>query len=999
MEWTGWRTTDQFGWEQPALEDIVGPNGRSKLSGIERPHDYQVSISFPGADFDKGSEGHVRDLLDHEGRVLASSGTEFAEALQGWLRKGWLDGDEDQALRHVFVCSKNLRYCPGSIKAKGFRHYLATNPDASPDVSTAILNENWAMYLRESFVEARVVVFVINEDWLDSIPCNQEFEALITRKNNFRQAGTGQGFKEGLAHEARKYFDVFQITYNAQTSAEGKLKAQTEFVDVVAKYSVKHEPPPQPGMELRDLTGDAKEVDWPNWMYYRALEGSNGWETLIEVRDVIKEYGEDGFGVPTPRLLPVTHKVASRRFRFRFMGITGDVFNEGYKYMAHPFLLVDEATGANIVAEGKGYFRTVGERMGTLGMSHWVGPKQYTWMEWLVPDDQPPVVVSQVDVRANARRFVVEAMPVSAWPLHGDTLKDYTFLAFGQASSTDVTQPPKWVPLHEAGSGASGEVQLPAVSPPCKAFRLRVLETTGGGSGEPTAPVVGRLRLKVAYPEGLFAVGGGKASGTGGNTAMEDAPPAFAFDGDEQTRWVDIDGGGIGNVARLEYEDTAPVEIVEYHITSQVYALSSYHSHMNGTPRDWTLKAKAEGQDEWMVVDTRSQVYFTNHQERKKFQVAKPMLARIYAFEFTAVAAGCASRSIQIGMLDLFARSAAHTADLGKHQVVVLPSAYNSAVSAAQAAWPPGELAPVWGISWPEAGALQFVIPQNARGYGVVTGGKVGWVQGEGRVSNWYDHPLEFDDAPTVHPDDLDLPVKPNRIHLVVRPRKEVLTGVDHVHSMSFRREYPGGEAELVHTYTRPFALKAYAITSAENYVRGDPRSWSLQAAVPDGSGGDAWVTLHAVTNFWFPDRSARALFQLPGNTVEASKYRLVITEMNAMVALLHLQQLALFKQLAPEEQEEQQQRDSAGTGTDTDARAAGSEPPATDTPAAAAGGARDALAVPYFGPAHVTLKVRPREGEDGFLRLAGYSIEAAPAELGGVRPAAWVLEGLTSTY
>lgn len=54
----------------------------------------QVAISFPGADFDKGSEGHRAELLDHEGKVLACSGTEMAEALQAWLRDAWLDGDE-----------------------------------------------------------------------------------------------------------------------------------------------------------------------------------------------------------------------------------------------------------------------------------------------------------------------------------------------------------------------------------------------------------------------------------------------------------------------------------------------------------------------------------------------------------------------------------------------------------------------------------------------------------------------------------------------------------------------------------------------------------------------------------------------------------------------------------------------------------------------------------------------------------------------------------------
>ena len=42
MDWTSWSVKDQFGFDQPPLSDVVGPNTRSKLSGQERPHDYQV---------------------------------------------------------------------------------------------------------------------------------------------------------------------------------------------------------------------------------------------------------------------------------------------------------------------------------------------------------------------------------------------------------------------------------------------------------------------------------------------------------------------------------------------------------------------------------------------------------------------------------------------------------------------------------------------------------------------------------------------------------------------------------------------------------------------------------------------------------------------------------------------------------------------------------------------------------------------------------------------
>lgn len=78
--------------------------------------------------------------------------------------------------------------------------------------------------------------------------------------------------------------------------------------------------------------------------------------------------------------------------------------------------------GESIIAPGKGYYSVAGERLGTLGFTHWCGPKQYSWIEWLVPNDQPPVAISKVDVHVNARYWVVEAMPADVWPSHGDIL-------------------------------------------------------------------------------------------------------------------------------------------------------------------------------------------------------------------------------------------------------------------------------------------------------------------------------------------------------------------------------------------------------------------------------------------------------------------------------------------------------------------------------------------------------------------------------------------------
>lgn len=149
------------------------------------------------------------------------------------------------------------------------------------------------------------------------------------------------------------------------------------------------------------------------------------------------------------------------------------------------------------------------------------------------------------------------------------------------------------------------------------------------------------------YPEGVYPISGGLVTGSGGNALLEDAPPAYAFDGDDQNRWVDVDGGGIGNTSWLGYEHYEPVKVIAYTITSQIYALSSYHSHLNGTPRDWTLQAWHEGTGDWVVVDERSHVYFSGHRQTHKFDVARPTEARKYKLVFTAVSAGCASRSIQ----------------------------------------------------------------------------------------------------------------------------------------------------------------------------------------------------------------------------------------------------------------------------------------------------------------------------------------------------------------
>eukprot|EP00200_Dunaliella_tertiolecta_P006306 CAMPEP_0202355414 /NCGR_PEP_ID=MMETSP1126-20121109/10320_1 /ASSEMBLY_ACC=CAM_ASM_000457 /TAXON_ID=3047 /ORGANISM="Dunaliella tertiolecta, Strain CCMP1320" /LENGTH=984 /DNA_ID=CAMNT_0048948029 /DNA_START=163 /DNA_END=3117 /DNA_ORIENTATION=- len=984
MDWTGWHEVDQFGWHQPSLAQLVGPSGRSKLSGVERPYNYQVSISFPGADFDKGSGGQYAALSDHTGKHLASSGTEMAEAIQSWLTEGWLDGDEMRGLDHIFVCSKNLKFCEGSIKAKNFRIGQPKKESREADGGVAILNENWAMYLRESFLEASVVIFVINEDWLDSIPCNQEFEALITRKRqlqgaqkknaiifvditnekfNQRWGGKLPQFKEGLTYEAGKYFDVFNYTYNVQANSEQKLYVQQDLIRVVAEYSTKF--PAVPGKVYNDLMPDAKIVNWPNWLFFRSLEGTNGWEPLLE------EYQEgDGcFDNKEPLIWNVPKPFSSRRFRLRLMGVAGDTFQEGFKFMCRAPLLIDASTGQNIVAEGKGFWKTPGERnpgLRPLGFSHWVGPKQYSWLEWLIPDNEPPALVSSADIRVNARYWVLEALPASVWPCNGNILRDgYNFLGFDDPNATaakdKAIREPRWQALHSMAEASclseDCTYTLPASTPACKAFRLRLLEASEPGSDHLAAG----LQLKAGFPEGMYPISGGQVTGSGGNAELEDAPPAYAFDGDEQNRWVDINGGGIGNISWLAYEHTEPVMVMEYTITSQMYALSSYHSHLNGAPRDWTLKACKENGD-WEEIDRQTHIYFSGHRQTQKFVVAKPIIAQKYMLEFTAVAAGCASRSIQVGDVELLAKLPARNSPLQQSQLVVLASACNSVSPATACATPCGSPAADYGIHWPDPDLLQVLLPAHL-GYGtgpplgVLRGGRLGWVLGQDRVTNWYDHPLDITLEPRMQ-EDADAPVVTTNM-LVVRPRKDVIIA-DKVHQVTFRPAYPARECELQYTHTRPVTIKAYGMRSCPNYNRGDPRTWVLEAETAPG----IWEEIHHVTNYHFADRGAPVLFHLPDNAAMASKYRLVILEMKAMVGLLHLGDFVLYASMEHQE------------------------------------AADDLVQMHYREAAHVTMKVKMREGQSGLVKLSSYMVcPLSSYKLEKAFPKAWVLEGLTSEY
>jgi hypothetical protein len=94
--WAEWSDADQFGNPQPAFKSVVGPDGRTKFGDQERPHPYEVAISFPGASFGSGKTASgATPLLDENGNILAESGTALAEAMQHWLVEDWLEGNAD----------------------------------------------------------------------------------------------------------------------------------------------------------------------------------------------------------------------------------------------------------------------------------------------------------------------------------------------------------------------------------------------------------------------------------------------------------------------------------------------------------------------------------------------------------------------------------------------------------------------------------------------------------------------------------------------------------------------------------------------------------------------------------------------------------------------------------------------------------------------------------------------------------------------------------------
>ena len=152
----------------------------------------------------------------------------------------------------------------------------------------------------------------------------------------------------------------------------------------------------------------------------------------------------------------------------------------------------------------------------------------------------------------------------------------------------------------------------------------------------------------------------------------------------------------------------------------------------------------------------------------------------------------------QVGNVEFLARLPERTQYLEEHQVIVLPSAYLDSKSP---------------VTWSSSGSMDLQLPLHPKivmskdlpaigELGIAIGGILAWTTGDGRVSNWYDHPLERKyDNPRLtlqDPDDIF-----EWYHMLcVRPAKQPIL-VDGVHTIPYRMEYAMGEAELVYTHPR----------------------------------------------------------------------------------------------------------------------------------------------------------------------------------------------------
>ncbi|GLC48810.1 hypothetical protein PLESTB_000151200 [Pleodorina starrii] len=430
-----------------------------------------------------------------------------------------------------------------------------------------------------------------------------------------------------MRQQAEKYFDVHTLTYNETLSPEQKAQARQSLTTIVRQYSTAYE---VPSAEIEDMARTT--VQWRNWLYFRCLEGTNGWRELLDVQDcnwrqALADSREGRW--PRPSFQCTTQGVLSRRFRLRVTRLGDGRFGE---IQLVGWELFDAASGENIVRPGNGYIRAPGglnpasSAMIDMGMGAWChkcGSRQYTWLEWLVPNDQPPVAVSGMRLSGHPVKegsspadvsdaqqpldFTLECIPVDVCAEHPpEFLQDYERpLSKDDLIHLKGEKPQRWItldsregaPLAGAADGqwvgfTPDSAALDAAGRPgpggprCVGFRLRF---TSVAEEEAASEVdVQGLRLQVVPEDDLRPLCGGACSGSGGDFPAERCGPAAAFDGHGWTRWVDARAGGIGNTAVWEYEHTEEAVVEAYTITSQVGTFGIADG-LHGAPRDWVL--------------------------------------------------------------------------------------------------------------------------------------------------------------------------------------------------------------------------------------------------------------------------------------------------------------------------------------------------------------------------------------------------------------------------
>jgi len=117
-----------------------------------------------------------------------------------------------------------------------------------------------------------------------------------------------------------------------------------------------------------------------------------------------------------------------------------------------------------------------------------------------------------------------------------------------------------------------------------------------------------------------------------GASARGDNPPDEtvdeAFDGDDQTKWLDF--SPTGSWLQWRYPgSTAP--------TVKQYAITSANDHSDRDPMDWNLLGSNDHGYTWDVLDSRTGEIFTERFQKRSFFVSDPGDYNIYRLNITAV--------------------------------------------------------------------------------------------------------------------------------------------------------------------------------------------------------------------------------------------------------------------------------------------------------------------------------------------------------------------------